>query len=206
MALALVKESPELTTLDSCEAVIERGLATFVEVGTALLAIRDGKLYRKTHKTFEAYCRERWGFTDRRGRQLMDAAQVGTLVPNIPSERVARELAPLKNEPEQMRAVMTEAAALYEDKPTAAQVKEVVREQKAQRPKTKLTPEGKVSAPIAEALAELKHWAGILEIVSSIDLSVLPKQKIDITIEYLSSIQKTLTSILKQLKEAKCNE
>ena len=48
------------------EQVIERGLATFVEVGEALSEIRDARLYRESHTTFEAYCRERWGFTDRR--------------------------------------------------------------------------------------------------------------------------------------------
>jgi hypothetical protein len=37
------------------ENVIERGLSTFVEVGNALLEIRDSKLYRETHPTFEAY-------------------------------------------------------------------------------------------------------------------------------------------------------
>jgi hypothetical protein len=35
-----------------CEAVLQRGLATFIEVGAALLRIRDGRLYRDTHKTF----------------------------------------------------------------------------------------------------------------------------------------------------------
>jgi hypothetical protein len=40
----------------SAEAVIERGLTTFVEVGEALLAIRDGRLYRQAgYKTWEQY-------------------------------------------------------------------------------------------------------------------------------------------------------
>lgn len=36
---------PERDELARCEEIIERGLATFVEVGTALLRVRDGRLY-----------------------------------------------------------------------------------------------------------------------------------------------------------------
>ena len=50
----------ESKTLADHESTIERGLKTFYAVGNALLAIRDDRLYRQTHKTFEAYCRDRW--------------------------------------------------------------------------------------------------------------------------------------------------
>ena len=56
--------------LTECEAVIERGLRTFVEVGEALLRIRDERLYRETHGTFEDYCRERWAMR----REVADRA------------------------------------------------------------------------------------------------------------------------------------
>lgn len=58
------------------EEVIEAGLQTFYEVGTALLAIRDKRLYRAEFGTFEDYCRDRWGFNDRRASQLIQAASV----------------------------------------------------------------------------------------------------------------------------------
>ena len=48
----------EAERLDACEQVIERGLATFVDVGTALLEVRDSRLYRVAYPTFEAYCAE----------------------------------------------------------------------------------------------------------------------------------------------------
>lgn len=51
----------EQNDLANHEAVIERGLKTFVDVGNALLAIRDARLYRQTHGAFEDYCRDRWG-------------------------------------------------------------------------------------------------------------------------------------------------
>ena len=46
----------QVRRLAELELVIERGLKTFVEVGAALLGIRDGRLYRETHATFEDYC------------------------------------------------------------------------------------------------------------------------------------------------------
>lgn len=101
------------TRLDELESVIERGLGTFVEVGTALREIRDERLYRLRdgYTTFEAYCQERWGFNDRRASQMIAAAEVSTIVGTsgspttwaIPSEAVARELAPLKDDPSKLR-------------------------------------------------------------------------------------------------------
>lgn len=120
----------DLSTLAGCEAVIERGLGTFVEVGEALLAIRNARLYRESHGTFEGYCRERWGMERAHAYRQIQSAEVAALVSpvgDIPSERVARELAPLRDEPEQMREVWQEARAeAGEREPTAAIVREKV--------------------------------------------------------------------------------
>jgi hypothetical protein len=56
---------PSLPTIDhdrlaELEAVVERGLRTFVEVGLALATIRDEQLYRATHSSFRAYLEQRW--------------------------------------------------------------------------------------------------------------------------------------------------
>lgn len=61
---------------DKCEKIIQSGLNTFVEVGTALLTMRDGKLYRETHRTFEDYCLERWGLAHSHVNRLMNAARI----------------------------------------------------------------------------------------------------------------------------------
>lgn len=79
-------EAVELLTVEDCarlerlEAVIERGQKIFVEVGNALMEIRDARLYRDTHETFEAYCQERWGWSASRSRQLIAAAKTVTAV------------------------------------------------------------------------------------------------------------------------------
>ena len=118
------------------EATIERGLGTFVEVGEALLAIRDGRLYRESHDTFESYCRERWGFSRQRGNQLIDAAEMTTTVvttglPAPANEAQARELAPLKDEPEALAEAWEEASS--DGQPTAEKVFEAVRKRKPQK-------------------------------------------------------------------------
>ena len=67
----------ETATFVEHEATIERGLSTsFVEVGAALAAIRDGRLYQADHTTFEAYCSERWGMSLPRADELIHMATV----------------------------------------------------------------------------------------------------------------------------------
>jgi len=103
------KQEWRLTTL---EGVIERGLQTFVEVGNALDEISRDGLYKATHPTFEAYCRERWGH----GRKYVDrliAAQTvrenltptGVITPI--AERTLRPLTAL--EPDEQRTAWAEA-------------------------------------------------------------------------------------------------
>jgi len=65
----------EQSRLEQCEAVIERGLKTFVDVGNALLEIRDSRLYRAEFGTFEDYCKDKWGWVASRARQLIAASE-----------------------------------------------------------------------------------------------------------------------------------
>lgn len=90
----------EAERLAALEATIAQGLQTFVDVGNALLEIRDSRLYRTTHGTFEDYCRERWGMSRSYAHRTIEAAQVATnLLPIgnvIPAtESQARPLAAL---------------------------------------------------------------------------------------------------------------
>ncbi len=66
----------ETDRLKTCETAISKGIASFVDVGRALTEIRDEKLYRATHKTFEAYCKERWEIGRSRAYELIDQAEV----------------------------------------------------------------------------------------------------------------------------------
>jgi hypothetical protein len=56
---------------------------------------------RASHPTFDAYCRERWGWSRQYGYRLMDAAKVSTIVDNPPDNpEQARELVPLARQDE----------------------------------------------------------------------------------------------------------
>jgi len=163
--------SLERSTLRKHERTIEEGKQAFVEVGNALLAIRDGKLYRETHKSFATYCEEKWDFTDRRARQLIEGATVaktvaeapplmaesGTRVP-LSTEKQARQLAPLP--PDEQAPAWEEAVAEAGDgQPTANQVKAVVNRRQAAKlngdppPKKKAKPGKKFDKP-----ALYKEW------------------------------------------------
>jgi hypothetical protein len=99
-----------------------------VEVGEALLTIRDNRLYRASHATFEEYCDQRWGFNrDIADRTIRSAEVAGILRPTgrIPNEAQARELAPLRDDPAVVRAVWADIVE-QEPKPTAAAVRERV--------------------------------------------------------------------------------
>lgn len=116
------------------ESIIERGLKTFVEVGNALLAIRESKLYRQDYGTFEEYCQERWGMQRAHAYRLIDAAGVvkslspiGDILPATESQ--ARPLTQL--EPEEQAAAWQQAVETAPNgKVTAAHVQQVVDEYK----------------------------------------------------------------------------
>lgn len=121
-------DTAERAELGRYERVIERGLQTFVEVGVALMAIREGKLYRGTHATFDAYCRERWNFSKSHSNRLIDAAEVVenlTPIGVIPAnESQVRPL--VKLEPEQQRKAWQQAVETAPNgKVTAAHVENV---------------------------------------------------------------------------------
>lgn len=115
--------------LVECERVIERGLNTFVEVGAALLEIRDNRLYREGYPTFEEYCRNRWGFTRMRATQLIGAAEVVQNVNNClqtpANEAQARPLVGLPADT-QMQVWQQVVETAPEGKITGAFVQDVV--------------------------------------------------------------------------------
>jgi hypothetical protein len=123
------------------ELKVERA---FFEAGKALQEIRARRLYRSTHKTFEEYCRDRFGHSRQRSNYLIAAADVYENLTTIccqnsepedltkkrtqilpTNEGQVRPLAKL--EPEQQRQVWEEAVDLADGKvPTGKIVKGIV--------------------------------------------------------------------------------
>lgn len=67
---------PERERLEACEGIIQNGLGTFIEVGRALAEIRDYRLYRATHKTFEGYCRDVFDISRGRAYQQISGYEI----------------------------------------------------------------------------------------------------------------------------------
>ncbi len=113
MTEAIALSDEEQHDLAGCEAVIERGLKTFREVGAALTEIRDARLYRGGYDTFEDYLSARWAMQRAQAYRLIEAsAVVGALSPigdtPLPAtESQARELARV---PEEQRGEVWAAA------------------------------------------------------------------------------------------------
>ncbi len=62
------------------EAIIEKGLRPFVEIGAALKEINDNRLWSPEYDSFDAYCHGRWNFHRRTGYSLITAASVFRMV------------------------------------------------------------------------------------------------------------------------------
>jgi hypothetical protein len=119
--------APERRALETLEGIVQRGIDTFVDVGRALAEIRDRRLYRQTHGTFEEYCHEKWLLGRTRAYQLIDAAMVSTIVDSDPpsNEAQARELVPLKDDETEVVAAWREAKAEAEELGTSLTAKVV---------------------------------------------------------------------------------
>jgi hypothetical protein len=99
------------------EKIIDDRKEAFRELGEALAEIRDRRFYRETHETFEAYCRERFGFGKAEAYDKIKAAGVAkSVLPVVtrlklpaPIEDHLKALAPVAEEAD--RRAIYEAAA-----------------------------------------------------------------------------------------------
>lgn len=133
-------------SLAELEAVIQRNLDGILEAGAALLEIRERRLYRPehggAHLDFSAYLRARWPqFSRTRAYQAMDAAELASHLVNgmgfetsttvdVSNEAQLRELAPLRDYPERLPAVLQRLEEQHGSEPTAAQIRQVVMEER----------------------------------------------------------------------------
>tara|TARA_R110002167_G_scaffold42500_1_gene129059 strand:+ start:44 stop:607 length:564 start_codon:yes stop_codon:yes gene_type:complete len=129
----------ETKSLDFQEATIEKGRKTFVEVGKALAKIRDGKLYRETHTTFEAYCQERWGWSKSRATHFIQAADVSeNLVTNVTKPTAEYQARPLTKLPaEDQPAAWDRANELAEEEGKSVTARHVEKAVEETQPKKK---------------------------------------------------------------------
>jgi hypothetical protein len=146
----------------------------FFEAGKALAELRDRRLYRSTHKTFEEYCRERFGHSRRQSYLLMDAAVVFDNLVEIcdqfdhkmpTAEGQVRPITKLK--PQEQQEVWLRAVELAGGKvPTGRIVKDVVQKiiERTKVPNTYQI--GEVCQILVKDNSELRGKGGCWGIVS----------------------------------------
>lgn len=123
----------EAVRLAELETIVETSVAT---IGSALIEIRDSRLYRNTHKTFEDYVAGRFGFSRSWAYRQIDAAPVLALASpmgDITTERQARELLPLVDDLTAMREVI-DAASIDGQRPTASRLRREVKKRTGDAP------------------------------------------------------------------------
>ena len=155
------------------ERKVERA---FFEAGKALIELRDRRLYRSTHKTFDEYCLDRFGYNRSRSYQLVDAAvvvdnlqkcpQIVDILPTAEGQvRPMTKLEPQEQQEAWLRAVEVAGGKV----PTGRIVKDVVQRimERTQVPNTYQI--GEVCQILVKDNPELRGKGGCWAIVSTVN-------------------------------------
>ena len=123
----------EYAALAQHEATVASSITTFAAVGAALRAIRDERLFRASHPSFEGYCLDRWALRPNAVSRLIAAAQVmehlaGLNAPTPTSEAHVRPLTQFADPEQQRRAWIAAVANAPHGKPTSKHVQAAVAE------------------------------------------------------------------------------
>ncbi len=173
----------EQKDLARLELVIQKGWATFLDVGSALLKINADRLYRDGYETFEDYCRERLGLSRQYAYSLIGSAEVNAQMSAIADIRVKpltesqfRELIPVPeakrveawkgalklagSEPVTAKVVRQAAAAFKQKKPGMAGKPAKGTKQATAAPMPSLKPAFKLIDVIEELAGNDKNLLG----------------------------------------------
>lgn len=127
----------EQQQLAALEATIQEGLREFQRTGAALAEIRDGRLYRASHATFDEYLQGRWGFTRQHAGRLISAAEVAQVLEPIgytpenenqarqPEARAAAKIVAQLEPEQQQQVAQFLRATTGSEKPSTSQIKAV---------------------------------------------------------------------------------
>ncbi len=166
---------------EGARQILERQVErAFYLAGRALRELRDRRLYRSTHKTFEEYCRERFGFTRDSAYLKIGAADIyENLEQNLPTngrhlplptnERQLRHLAKAKLEPAVQVEVWQQAVSSAGGRvPSGRIVSDIVQRIKERTPVPNPYKVGEVCQLIAKDNPELRGKGGCWCIVSEV--------------------------------------
>jgi len=139
--LATPLTDEEKQRLSRLEKVIDAKLGDFFEVGSALMEIKINGLFRETHRNFNVYCQERWGFGRSYANKLIGSAERIQLLPqDLPKPANEFQIRPfLKLEPDEFpKKWQTILDAAGAGKVTSRIVEEALHLQKRKRKRRNL--------------------------------------------------------------------
>lgn len=187
--------SEELASLRANERIIEKGLETFIDVGTAMATIRDGGLFRATHKSFEEYVKDKWDYTRQRAYQLISASDFHTKLASrnskmsrITSERATRALMTVPND----RLADVLDAVLAEGEPTAERIVQIRNKIAPAKAKSDTKQKKKPMMKIEVAIKAASKW---LEFLSSCNPNNLGSAHAKEIVETQTKVTKAFTKL-----------
>lgn len=122
-------------TIGAARLLTDEVKADAAELWAKLLTLYEGEAHLALgYSSWGAYYEAEFGQSRGHGYMLLRTAEVREIAASVPghtgpgSVKVARELAPLRSEPERLREAWSDAVERHGDQPTAEQVREVVRD------------------------------------------------------------------------------
>jgi len=201
----------ERTELEEQEKIIEAGLKTFVEVGNALMKIRDERLYRDGFQTFESYCQDRWNLSKTHVNRTIAAAEVvGNLTPMGVSPENERQARPLTQLPLSQQSIAWQEAVetAPDGKVTAGHVESTVKSflEQSNQVETEILDEPDLDGPIPfEEKVNGKVESEPSTIQIELDLTTQPQSQSNIrtvpkvefyTVEQWSNLSEPIRKVL----------
>lgn len=193
----------------------------FYEAGQALVELRDRRLYRNSHKNFEEYCKDRFGFGRAHSYRLIDAvAVVDNLSPNRrqkASSPIQRQILPTKLEqvrplcalaPDEQRQIWQEAIVAAGGKvPSGRVVKGIVERLKERDTTPPQIPFQQGDVVLIRGLGNPKlkkydgHWAIALGINEYTVTLALDGKDVPVKPQFLEPVDPKYWAEIKAVKE-----
>ncbi len=116
--------------------LIDSKYRDFLDCAIALVELRDSRLYRDTHDTFDKFCEERWDLSRRHVDRMIASADVAISMTQPPENE--RQLRELTSVPEEDRDdVMEEARQVAKKDDRTVTAKDIVKVVKDKKKKVK---------------------------------------------------------------------
>ena len=201
---AVTLTEPEKVRLKEYERIIRKNLNAFLKVGHALAEIRDNRLYRKTHKTFEKYCKDKWDLSKVHAiRQICGYETVtfleNKMVPMGTKNDQAPEQTEVQDEEKPVWSYDATGGRIY---PESGEIILPINERQT-RPLTKLAPDDQVKAwmlVLDHVNAGKKLTAALVNRAVKQVRGEVVKRKLDKTKKQLESTQLVSALFKRQIK------